>query len=588
MVSFPGNCQPLLTCLGETQWPTQSINPTSSWSDIDACNYAGDYAVINVESTSTYQFSTCLDDGSNIEEYDTELKLTDMNGNSLAYNNDYCGTSSFISWQADFTGQVQIHLMQYLCYANQICSNVRIRSFNSPVNDNYSGAIQLPVYGDQDCSPNLTTGTLNACVLAVPEGPTDYGSICGTLVDGYDVADVWYEFVATSPQHKIHLNTTGFNAILELWDQAQFVTIATPPIACTNTTCSISDNETETICADNLTIGNTYKIRISNESIIDPTFFESMDFTIYLSTSYQTSSINCQTSETISSSANCASPILVNTLSTNGKMWYKFIATSDEHTINVTPSYLYDPEIKIYSGLDQFCNGMSLINTYNLTGIGEDESFVADNLVVGDYYYLEIDHVGNQPPCTSTFELCLIGTSSGSAPVADFVVNQTTVPTGTTVSFTDQSTNSPTSWSWSLTPATGWAYAAGTSGSSQNPQITFNTEGSYTVAMTATNATGSDTETKSNYITVTSNAALSENVFESFSIYPNPTRNSFTISSVKVINSEFKIIDSQGREVLAGTMNEQEHTIDISKLSKGVYYVVFDNTEYPVVSVIKE
>ena len=71
-------------------------------------------------------------------------------------------------------------------------------------------------------------------------------------------------------------------------------------------------------------------------------------------------------------------------------------------------------------------------------------------------------------------------------------------------------------------------------------------------------------------------------------LFPNPTSNSFTISSEKVINSEFKIIDAQGREVLTGSMNGQEHTIDISKLSKGVYSVVFDNIEYPVVSVIKE
>ena len=48
------------------------------------------------------------------------------------------------------------------------------------------------------------------------------------------------------------------------------------------------------------------------------------------------------------------------------------------------------------------------------------------------------------------------------------------------------------------------------------------------------------------------------------------------------------MIDAQGREVLTGSMNGQEHTIDISKLSNGVYSVVFNNTDYPVVSVIKE
>ena len=89
-------------------------------------------------------------------------------------------------------------------------------------------------------------------------------------------------------------------------------------------------------------------------------------------------------------------------------------------------------------------------------------------------------------------------------------------------------------------------------------------------------------------LTIQDNVGLDDINKNIFNVYPNPTSNSFTISSDKVINSEFTILDSQGREVLKGSMNGQEHTIDISKLSKGVYSVVFNNTEYPVVSVIKE
>jgi PKD repeat protein len=91
---------------------------------------------------------------------------------------------------------------------------------------------------------------------------------------------------------------------------------------------------------------------------------------------------------------------------------------------------------------------------------------------------------------------------SPQPPVAEFVANQTNVLPGTTVIFTDQSSNSPTSWSWSVSPATGWAYANGTSATTQNPQITFNTIGQYTIALTATNAQGSNTNTKTNYIIV--------------------------------------------------------------------------------------
>ena len=100
---------------------------------------------------------------------------------------------------------------------------------------------------------------------------------------------------------------------------------------------------------------------------------------------------------------------------------------------------------------------------------------------------------GSSNPCTPTTPV---------APVANFTANQTNVTPATTVSFTDQSTGIPTSWAWAIAPATGWAYAGGTTASSQNPQITFNTVGQYTVTLTASNAQGSDGETKNNYIIV--------------------------------------------------------------------------------------
>lgn len=84
------------------------------------------------------------------------------------------------------------------------------------------------------------------------------------------------------------------------------------------------------------------------------------------------------------------------------------------------------------------------------------------------------------------------------APVADFSANITTIAVGGSVNFTDLSTNTPTTWAWTFT--------GGTPGSSsqQNPQnIVYSTAGTYTVSLTATNGTGSDTETKTGYITVT-------------------------------------------------------------------------------------
>ena len=92
--------------------------------------------------------------------------------------------------------------------------------------------------------------------------------------------------------------------------------------------------------------------------------------------------------------------------------------------------------------------------------------------------------------------------SAPTAPTTDFTASATNVAPGETVVFSDQTSGVPDTWSWSITPGTGWSYASGTNASSQNPQVTFNTVGQYTVALTASNSIGSDTETKNNYITV--------------------------------------------------------------------------------------
>ncbi len=79
------------------------------------------------------------------------------------------------------------------------------------------------------------------------------------------------------------------------------------------------------------------------------------------------------------------------------------------------------------------------------------------------------------------------------APVANFTAtpNLGTVPL--TVSFTDTSTNSPTSWSWDFGDASGSTV--------ENPSHTYSAAGSYTVALTSTNVTGTNTCMKSNYLT---------------------------------------------------------------------------------------
>lgn len=94
------------------------------------------------------------------------------------------------------------------------------------------------------------------------------------------------------------------------------------------------------------------------------------------------------------------------------------------------------------------------------------------------------------------------------APIADFVASSLNLNTNITDTLTDLSTNTPTSWAWTITPGT-FNYVAGTNANSQNPHIQFTAAGIYSVELVATNGAGSNTMTKTDYITVTLNYCTS-------------------------------------------------------------------------------
>ncbi len=98
-------------------------------------------------------------------------------------------------------------------------------------------------------------------------------------------------------------------------------------------------------------------------------------------------------------------------------------------------------------------------------------------------YWWTFNALGGSPP-------------AGEAPVADFTASPTTGPAPLPVTFTDQSTNLPTSWAWDFDNN------GTTDSTAQNPTYTYPTPGTYTVRLTATNATGSNAKTKTGLISV--------------------------------------------------------------------------------------
>lgn len=79
---------------------------------------------------------------------------------------------------------------------------------------------------------------------------------------------------------------------------------------------------------------------------------------------------------------------------------------------------------------------------------------------------------------------------------ANFTASSTVASPGTTIQFNDLSSGNPTSWSWEITGAETMT------STNQNPSFTFNTAGTYTVALTVSNGTETNTKTENDYITI--------------------------------------------------------------------------------------
>ena len=122
----------------------------------------------------------------------------------------------------------------------------------------------------------------------------------------------------------------------------------------------------------------------------------------------------------------------------------------------------------------------------------------AGNNSVADLPAVEYDHPCGWVARASDGQIDIgayeYGGGGPQPPVANFSGNPTSGNAPLTVYFTDLSSGSPTSWSWTF----------GDSGSSQaqHPSHEYTAVNSYTVSLTATNAQGQDTETKLDYITV--------------------------------------------------------------------------------------
>jgi PKD repeat protein len=131
---------------------------------------------------------------------------------------------------------------------------------------------------------------------------------------------------------------------------------------------------------------------------------------------------------------------------------------------------------------------------------------------------------------------------SHKAPTAMFQSDVSMACVNTTVYLTDESSGSPSSWEWEISPST-YKFVGGTDAHAQNPEVVFTKEGTYDVTLIASNDMGADTKKVEDFIEAKSEFSVS---FIDFNDELTTCGNS--IENLKMIATgaetyDFKIVD---------------------------------------------
>lgn len=238
-------------------------------------------------------------------------------------------------------------------------------------------------------------------------------------------------------------------------------------------------------------------------------------------------------------------------------------------TINVS---LTDPDISetissiaVYYGIPGSGANPTVLNTATNSSTLSYTHTIANSATY--YYYLKITQADGDIIWTSPIWYTRNDAITNSPPIVDFTPSSTSVCAGQQITFTDNSTNAPTEWNWSLSGA------MPDTSNNQSVVAVFPTAGTYTVSLTASNSFGVSAAIPK-VITVQVCTGIEENAKKLIKIYPNPANQLLTIEMGLLLGTKtIEIIDLHGKLLLSKTSADQIVTIELASLPIGSYFV---------------
>ncbi|MGB0402579.1 MAG: PKD domain-containing protein [Salibacteraceae bacterium] len=174
-------------------------------------------------------------------------------------------------------------------------------------------------------------------------------------------------------------------------------------------------------------------------------------------------------------------------------------------------------------------------------------------------------------------------TTSNPKPVAAFTSDSTQSCTGV-IKFTDQSTNTPTSWDWD--------FGDGNTSKLKDPTHTYANSGKYSVTLKASNGFGNDSEIKTNFIDVdelycNKTIGVQDYLSNSLKIYPNPSNGTIYIdfTNADVKKYQLRLLSLQGQVISLKELNLENGPIsevNLGGMYKGVYFIELKNSDFQI------